>query len=194
MSLRDLFVSKARVELLKIFFSNPAEIFYVRQLTRLTGQEINAVRRELKRWEKKKILSKEARANRLYYRLRFDYPFYNELLAMVAKVTGLGEAIIANQKRMGRIKFAMLSGRFLRRMARKRSEVDLLMVGEIVLPQLTTLIKEEEAKRKEEVNYTVMSEEEFAFRKKRGDPFVREVLSGSRIMLIGDEEEMLRVK
>ncbi len=194
MSLRDLFVSKTRVELLKVFLSNPSEIFYVRQLTRLTAQEINAVRRELARLEKRKLVKKEQRANRLYYQLRRDYLFYDELLSMVAKMTGLGKAIIENRKKLGRIKFAMLSGRFVRRLKRRKNEVDLLVVGEVVLAQLAALIKEAEAKRKEEINYTVMTEEEFSFRKRRHDPFVRDVLMGSRIMLIGNEEEMLAVK
>src|SRR3989344_1467900 len=43
-----------------------------------------------------------------------------------------------------------------------------------------------------EINYTVMSEEEFAFRKKRRDPFVTAVLAGSRLLVIGDEEELVR--
>lgn len=193
MPLRDLLVSKTRIELLKAFLSDVKEIFYVRQLTRLTGQEINAVRRELARMEKRRLVKKEPRANRLYYSFRTDYLFYNELLAMVAKETGLGKAIIDNQNKIGKIKLAMLSGRFARQLKRKKNEVDLLIVGEIVLPQLTAIIKEAEAKRKEEINYTIMSEEEFSFRKRRHDPFVKEILSGSRIMLIGDEEEMLKV-
>ena len=45
--LRDLMVSKVRVKLLQIFLSQPKEMFYVRQLVRATGEEINAVRREL---------------------------------------------------------------------------------------------------------------------------------------------------
>lgn len=194
MSLRDLFVSQTRAEILKIFLSNPGEIYYVRQLTRLANQEINAVRRELGRMEKYHMISKEQRANRLYYRFREDYLFYNELLSMVTKITGLGKAIVENQKKVGRIKLAMLSGRFTKQLPRKKNEVDLLIVGEVILAQLAAIVKEEEAKRKQEINYTVMSEEEFNFRKSRHDPFVREILSGSRMMLIGNEEEMLRTK
>jgi hypothetical protein len=42
-----------------------------------------------------------------------------------------------------------------------------------------------------EINYTIMSEEEFDFRKKRTDPFIMGILAGSRVMLIGDEESLL---
>ena len=42
-----------------------------------------------------------------------------------------------------------------------------------------------------ELNYTVMTEEEFDFRKSRRDPFVLSVLTGSKIMVIGDEEDLV---
>ena len=69
--------------------------------------------------------------------------------------------------------------------------VDLLVVGNIVLPELSQLVKTEEVRREQELNYTVMSEEEFAFRKRRRDPFVLSILEGSRVMIIGDEEDLV---
>lgn len=190
--LSDLFISKTRVKLLKIFFSNPKKIFYVRELVRLTEEQINAVRRELDRMNKKGIIRKEERGNRLYYGLRKDYSFYNELLFLVGKTTGLGSEIIKNQRKIGKIKFAMLSGRFLKDLPRQQKEIDLLVVGQVILPQIASLVRAEEAIRKQEINYTVMTEEELDFRKRRRDPFILRVLSGSRAMLIGDEEELIK--
>jgi len=74
---------------------------------------------------------------------------------------------------------------------KKDDEVDLLVVGDIVLPELATLIRVEESKRNYEINYTVMSKDEFDFRKKRRDPFLLSILAKSRIMVIGDEEGMV---
>jgi hypothetical protein len=62
----------------------------------------------------------------------------------------------------------------------------------VILPQLAAIVKDEEAKKGREINYTVMSEEEFNFRKRRKDPFVVSILSRSNLMLLGDEEELLR--
>ena len=42
-----------------------------------------------------------------------------------------------------------------------------------------------------EAKDTVMSDEEFSFRKKRRDPFVVSILGMSKIMVIGDEEELI---
>ncbi|EKD65246.1 MAG: hypothetical protein ACD_50C00150G0001 [uncultured bacterium] len=85
----------------------------------------------------------------------------------------------------------MLSGKFARGTRENPEAVDLLMVGTIVVPELSVLVRQEEARRKHEINYTVMTEEEFNFRKKRLDPFITSIIHGLRIMLIGDEEQLL---
>ena len=187
----DLITSKSRVKLLNVFLAFPNEMFHVRELVRRTNDEINAVRRELSFLEKKGILVREPRANRVYYSLSKSYPFYFDLLRLGSKNIGLGAEILKNKVKLGKIKYAMFSGKFLRKMKEHPDEVDFLIVGNIVLPELALLIREEEKRLNTEINYTVMTEEEFDFRKKKRDPFIISILAGSRVMLIGDEESML---
>jgi len=68
---------------------------------------------------------------------------------------------------------------------------DILVIGRVVLPELTALIKKEEDKRGVEINYTVMTEDDFSFRKKNRDPFLLQILSGSRIMVLGDQQNFV---
>ncbi|KKQ97244.1 hypothetical protein A3E15_01235 [Candidatus Woesebacteria bacterium RIFCSPHIGHO2_12_FULL_42_9] len=190
--LGDIITSKVRVKVLELFLANLKEMYHVRGIVRETKEEINAVRRELERLERVGFLKKEARGNRLYYWVRDDYPFYGDLIAVVAKCTGLGLSIIENKNKIGKVNFVMFSGRFARRKERRNEDdVDILIVGEIILPELAALIRAEESKRNKEINYTVMSREEYEFRKKRRDPFLLNILSGSRTMVIGDEEELI---
>lgn len=190
--LEDLIVSKTRMKLLELFLTNPGKIHHVRELVRRVKEEINAVRRELAHLEKKSIVSKEPRGNRLYYGIRKDYPLFVELTEIFAKTRGLGADILKYRPKLGKLRFVAFSGRFARRMVKTDPEqVDVLVVGEVVLPELALLIRAEEARRSEEINYTVMTEEEFGFRKKRRDPFIVSILSGTRLMIIGDEEELL---
>lgn len=190
--LGDIITSKVRVEILNLFFSKWDEMYHVRGIVRETKEEINAVRRELQNLESVGILKKEPRGNRVYYYLRPDYPLYNDLLSVVSKVTGLGGTLIANRNKIGKIASIMFSGRFVRGKPRKREDdVEILVVGEVVLPELASLVRVEESKRGKEINYTVMSREELDFRKKRRDPFLLGILSGSRTMIIGDEEELV---
>ena len=189
--LSDLITSQSRIKLLNVLLANPSEMYHVRELVRRTGDEINAVRRELLFLEKKGILVREPRANRVYYSFSKNYPFYFDLLRMGSKIAGLGAGILKNRVKIGKIKYAMFSGKFARRMDKKPTDVDLIIVGTIVLPELAILIRDEEKRLGREINYTVMTEEEFSFRKKKRDPFILSVLTGSRVMLYGDEESML---
>lgn len=189
--LADFITSKSRIKLLNVFLSSPFEMYHVRELVRRTNDEINAVRRELSFLEQRGILAKEPRANRIYYFLSKTYPFYFDILQIAAKTVGLGVEVIRNRAKLGKIKYAMFSGRFVRRIQKQEEEVDFLVVGTIVLPELALLVKNEERRLGNEINYTVMSEDEFSFRKKRQDPFLMSILLGSRVMLIGDEETML---
>lgn len=191
MLLKDIIISRVRVKILTLFFSHPNKIFHVRDIVRRTNEEINAVRRELSHLEKRGIVSKERRANRLYYTMRRDYPLYYELLSLVVKTTGLGGDILKNKVKLGKLKYVMISGGFARQIERNKNKVDLLVVGTVVLPELTQLVRAEEERRSTEINYTVMSEEEFMFRKRRRDPFILGVIAQSRIMIIGDEEELI---
>lgn len=190
--LGDIVTSKVRIKLLELFFGNPNELYHVRAVVREVKEEINAVRRELSRLEEAGILKKEQRGNRVYYWVRNDYPMYGDLISLVAKNTGLGLSIISNKAKLGKLNHIMFSGKFARYKDRKKDdEVDILVIGEVVLPELATIIRAEESKRGREINYTVMSRDEFDFRKKRRDPFLLGILAGSRVMIIGDEETLI---
>lgn len=189
--LKDIFISKTRVKLLETFLSDPTQMYHVRDLVRKTAEEINAVRRELARMERVGMVKKEPRGNRLYYWFRHDYPLYFDLLSMVAKTTGLGASILKNQNKLGSVKLAVLSGHFVRHQPRKDSdEVDLLVVGNINLPELANLIRVEEARRDQPINYTPMTDEELKFRRTRRDPFLLGLLTNSRVMILGDEQDL----
>lgn len=190
--LSDIITSKVRIKILELFFGQPDEMYHVRGIVREIKEEINAVRRELAKMEKATVLKKESRGNRIYYWVNSDYAMYGDLIAVVTKTTGLGSELIANRKKIGSPSFVMFSGSFARRKPRRNDDdVEILVVGNIVLPELATLIRVEESKRNQEINYTVMSREEFDFRKKRRDPFLLRILSGSRVMVIGDEEGLV---
>ena len=191
-NLSDIITSKVRIKILELFFSNLKELYHVRGIVREIKEEINAVRRELTKLEGDGILRKEPRGNRIYYSLRPEHAFYGDLVSIAAKTMGLGKSLIDNKNKLGKATIIMFSGRFVRRKDRKRDEdVDILIVGDVVLPELASLIRVEESKLGREINYTVMSRDELEFRKKRRDPFLLGILAGGRVMIIGDEEDLV---
>ncbi len=190
-SLQDFMISRVRIKVLKLFFTNPEEMYYVREITRAIKEEINAVRRELDKMLDYGLLRSEQRGNRLYYSLNQRYLYYQELQQMVVKSIGLGQKVRKLRRKLGTVDFVMFSGRFARRLPPRQNEVDVLVVGDIVLPELEALIKEEEEKLGREIRVTVFAKEEFEFRKTRRDPFIMDMLYGSRVMVIGSEDEFV---
>ena len=190
-NLEDIITSKVRIKILELFFSNLTEMYHVRGIVREIKEEINAVRRELERLEKAGILKKEPRGNRIYYFVRTDYSGFGDLVSIVAKSTGLGKEICDSKAKLGKISLVMFSGRFARMKPRRKDDnVDILIVGEVVLPELAMIVRTFESKLGREINYTVMTKEELDYRKKRRDPFLQGIFLDSRVMIIGDEEEL----
>jgi len=190
--LEDIFISKTRVKILVLFFTHLGERYHVREITRQVDEEINAVRRELERLHKLGLLRSEKRGNRVYYNLQHESVLFPELLRLVAKEVGLGRAMIKETKSLGKVKFIMLSGYLLTGRIATANDVDLLIVGSVSQAKVSQIVKEAEKELGHEINYTIFSEEEFGFRKKRFDSFISSVLMQPRVMLFGSEEEFLR--
>lgn len=187
--LKDIFVSEVRVKILKTMLPGPTDQFHVRGLVRAVHTEINAVRRELLRLLTLGLLKKRQSGNRIYYTVNTSSIYYPELLSLVSKEEGIGADIINSVKLLGDVKFAVLSRAFSRGRTSTQLDVDLFIVGAPKADVLERIIKAEEQRVNKEINYTVMTEDEFIFRKRKNEVFISRLLAQGRTMLIGDEEE-----
>ena len=190
-NLSDFIISRVRVKLFTIFLSKPGEMYFVRELTRIAIEEINAIRRELKRMQEVGMLKSEKRGNRLYYTFQTSYPYYPELLDLVTKSSPVGQQLIKNKSKLGFIKYAFLSQKLIQRIDRDAEHIDLLIIGKVIMPQLSIIVKKLEKILETEINYSSMTEEEYKYRKSRKDPFITSVLLQPRIMIIGNETKLL---
>lgn len=179
--------SKTRRKILNLYFTDVSQIYHLRRVAREVKEEINAVKRELDILEKEGLLKKEKRVNRVIYSLNPKYPLYDELLRIFTKMNTLPQKIIKNVAKLGKVKFAVLSMKYMRKQKLQDGEIILLFVGTIVAPEIATLVAEEEQTLGTEMNYTIMTEEEFGFRKKSNDPFIWNFLRQPKLMIIGDE-------
>lgn len=191
--LKDLFVSEVRLKILKLMLTNPNEQYHVRAIVRAVKAEINAVRRELAKLEGMGLLRKRQSGNRIYYTADTSHIYYSELLAMVAKEDGVGGLILKHAKELGTIKFAMIATAFLKGRKSTVLDVDLFLVGDFDTDVLKRVVSMGEREMGVEINYSVMTEEDFTFRKRKNDHFISKILTQSRTMLIGDEEEFCSV-
>lgn len=189
--IESILVSKVRIKILKLFFTDLKREIHIRGIVRKLDEEINAVRRELKKLESVRILKKEARGNRHYYSIERECPIFDEILGLINKEFGLGKIIIENKDQLGDIKYALLTKSYIDNMHENEYDVDLMLVGEIKMDTLSKLIKQSEQKLEREIRYTVLSEDDFAFRKKKRDLFTLNIINRRNILLIGDADFLL---
>ncbi len=184
--------SKTRRKILALFFQNNNKHFHLRKVQREVGEEVNAVSRELAILEKEGILQKEKRINKLIYTLNPKYIFFDEFLRIFTKHTPFVHSFLTNHAKIGQVKYIVLSQKYAKKQKLKEGEIYLLCVGTIVIPEVITIVTEEEKKFDGEINYTVMTEEEFIFRKKNNDPFIWAFLKQPKLMIIGSEEQLMK--
>ncbi len=190
--LQHIIPSKTRIKILELFFHHPEEPYYLRKVVREISAEVNAVKRELDILEDEKVLLKERRLNKVFYTLNKHYHFYDEFLRIFTKTDLLGTLIYKNLSKLGKVKFIVASTKFSKHLPIKDDEVYLMIIGTIVVPEISTIIGEVEKTFGKEINYSVMNEEEFIFRKKNNDPFTWRFLKQPKVMLVGTEEELVK--
>ena len=83
----------------------------------------------------------------------------------------------------GKIDFLALTGFFV---GDAQSGVDLFIVGRVNKDKLLKAIKELEQELVREVNYVMMTPDDFAYRREVTDVFLYSILEGRRITLINE--------
>ena len=184
-SLKRILTSQTRLKLINILFYQPEEIFYVRQLVRLTGEEINSVRRELGNLQKSGLIDSEQRGNRLYYWADKQSPLFTNLTVIANQSSGLGLKLQNKNETLGTIKLVFYSYKFMVGGKRKHDDIDLIIVGDVSLREIEGFIKQEEAIRGHEINYMVMGKGEFKLRRQKRDQFIVDFFLSDPVVIIG---------
>lgn len=189
--LKELFTSKIRLLIIQLFLDNMDESFHIRAITRKVGTEINAVRRELDNLETIGLLQKTEDGNKVNYSVKKDFLILPELLVMFAKEFGLPGSLKKELTGLGFIKFLAIHNSLLKKNTNP-GKVDVLIVGNVSLVKLQQIMVKEQEKSGVEINYAVVSEEEFDFFKTRHDKFYTDFIAKPFFMLVGDEGEFVQ--
>lgn len=187
--LEQLFGSKTRAQLLRLFVLQPEGSFFVRELTRKLDVQINAVRHELRNLEALGLLEvvempQKGAAQKKHYRLNRSSVLYPELRALLVKSRVLVEKdFVAKLKQAGRIRFLLLTGRFT---GREGAPTDVLAVGDIDRKKFGEIIRKFELAFGHEIDYTLMDKEEMKVRMDVMDRFLYDVLEEPRVVFVDE--------
>jgi hypothetical protein len=198
-----LFGSKTRVKLLHLFLNNPGKAFYVREITRLIDEQINSVRRELSNMLNIGIIKSDSADNKLYYEINQRYEYYIPFRAIFADepvelasstvVGHHGDEIPQWQidlQNISGLRVAIAAGVLVQGSS---STIDLLLAGNVSTTKLNKLIKQIEKIECRDLNYSILSYDEFYYRLSVHDRFITEILHYKYRILV-DKDGVLAKK
>jgi len=190
--LNALFGSEARVRILNLFLLHPEQKYYLRQLARDLIFQVNSARRELDNLVKFGLIIEEkiteektkkgSKSEKKYFSVNRLFLLYPEIKALFIKAQILSsQKFIDGLQKICQPKFLALTGLFTNY---PEAQTDILIVGQVRRPAFLKLIKGLEKDLGREINFTIMSETEFKYRREIMDIFLYNIMEGKTIVLM----------
>ena len=185
-----------RRQVLSLVMGRPDERFYLREIVRLVGAGSGAVQRELAQLVEAELLCREVSGRQVYFSANRESLIYEELRAFVEKTAGVADVLrtcMAPLQRTARIEVAFVYGSVARGAQRSKSDVDVMVIGDVTMAQVVPTLRDAERVLRREVNATVFPPDEW--RAKVADPsaFIRRVLAAPKLFITGGEHELERL-
>ncbi|MFH1665232.1 MAG: nucleotidyltransferase domain-containing protein [Candidatus Omnitrophota bacterium] len=185
--------SKARTKILKHFFLKKNEKYYLRQLERILDIPVGNIRRELISLEKMGLFLKEKKGKEVYYFLNTDLGVFKEINKIISSTIGI-EAILKEgfQKIQG-IQISFIYGSVAKGEEDGLSDVDVFIIGEVEEDVVLGIVRGLEKEVSREINYTIFTATDLLRGLKKEKVFLKDVLSGEKIFLIGDKDDLEKI-
>ena len=190
--LSDIFSSRVRAEYFRIFFGINYNEYHLREIERQAGLAIGTVRQEAKKLEKLGLILKRVDGNRTYYQANINHPLFLTLHNLVLQTSGLVDVFkksLIDEK----ILFAFIFGSIASGTENSESDIDLFVIGNLGLRDLSKMIKKPAVILKREINPHIMPVLEFHKRIKEKEHFVSNVINTPKLMIIGNENDLTKL-
>jgi hypothetical protein len=192
-AIAEALFGKTRRRVLALLFGRPDESFYLREIVRESAAGTGSVQRELAQLHRAGLVRRREKGQHVYYSADPASPVYDELRSLASKTLGLAGALKRSLARYvddGLIEHAFIYGSIATGRHSSRSDVDLLIVGDVTLAALVPALNALETQTGRAVNPTVYSRREYLGSYRKRGHFVRRVNDGPKIMLIGSELDL----
>lgn len=140
------------------------------------------------------LLTRTQRGNQVYYQANRQSPIFLEVKSLIVKTAGVADVLRAALEGLSnRMQVAFLYGSVAEGADKISSDVDLLVIGRVTFGEVAEAVGMIQEKLRREVNPSVYSAEEFRKKVLARHHFLKAVLKGSKIFLIGGEDELKRL-
>jgi len=186
-------LTRNRAELMRLFFTNPDQSFYMQEIGRILGKKPGNFQRVINNMEKEGVLVSERKANARYFKANKEYALYEEMKNIVFKTVGVTGSIKDVLRKIGGIDHAFIYGSYAKANENYLSDIDLIVVGKCDEDQLIKDFDNLEELLKRDINYKLYTFSDFKKEITRKEPFLLNILHDRKIMLIGDENDLRKI-
>lgn len=185
-TLAEALFTTTQQRLFGLLYGEPERSFYLKEILRLTGMGVATIKRELDRMVEAGILTRTHVGNQHHYQADPSCPIHAELAAIVRKTLGLADPLRAALAPLAeRITWAFIFGSMARGTGIRNSDVDLMVVGDVTLDELSVALYPAQETVSREINPKLYRPAEWLELVASEDAFARNVLDNPRIDLIG---------
>ena len=175
--------------MLSILYGHVGEGFYLRQLARRSDIALGPVQREIRQLVDAGLVSRKIVGGRTLYSANQESPVFAEIKSLVTKTVGMHDVLAdALGPFRENINLAFIYGSVAQSRETERSDVDLLVVGNVDFDEVVEKLADAQKTLNREINPTVYSIREFGT-KVRGN-FLKTVLADKKLFIIGDEDDL----
>jgi predicted nucleotidyltransferase len=189
-SLLNEILPPVRAEAFRLLFGSGAGEFHLRELSRLSKLGLGPWQRELAKLEGLQLIQRRVDGNRRSFRANKEHPLYSDLVSLVAKTGGLRDVLNNALKDMKGIRVAFVFGSLADGAGNASSDVDLMIVGDVGLRIIAPRLRHATDAIGREINPVVMSQAGFSSKMKEGDAFLKNVMAGKKLYIVGGSDEL----
>lgn len=166
------FDSEVKSRLIKFFIYNPTKFVEIRDVASRTGLPGNAVRSHLLKLQEAGFL--KSKGNQAFS-ISYKFPYLGDLRNLALQFPPLSDEQIINEtSKIGKIKLIIIAGILINS---QKSRADLLVVGDKISERkFAKVLKMIESSIGREVNYAIMTVQDFKYRRDMFDRFVLDIL------------------
>lgn len=189
-NLGDLIFGQTRGRVLALLYGHDDHAFFVREIAREVETSAGAVQRELGALAHFGLIQRSNSGRQVYYKANPNHPVFPDLKSLVSKTVGIFETLrTALQPIAPRVTLAFVYGSIARSQETSGSDVDLMIVGSVTLDEVLAALESAERTIRRPINPTVYSQDELKSKLSEGNHFLRAVLRGEKVVLIGAPDE-----
>ena len=190
-TLSSVLFTEYRSRVLGLLLLHPERSYYLREIARITATVPGTLKREMDKLSEVGLLTVKKVGNQNHYQVNQECSIYEDLSNILRKTSGLRDVLIdALLPLSEKLQSAFVFGSVASGKVNAKSDIDLLLIGEVSYAEVVLLMHPLQEKLGREINPKIFAAKEWKKLMKDNGAFVHDVLSKPKLFIIGNDQQL----